>query len=137
MRARAGALVADALCVLLFALLGRVSHEEGVTPGGLAQTAWPFLAALALGWVVVRATLGGWPTKMWHTVPVWLCTAFGGMAFRAGSDQGTAVSFVVVAVLVLGLLMFGWRAAVEVARFATGGLARWSRDARAASGRRP
>jgi hypothetical protein len=129
-RARVGAFAADALCVTLFALIGRASHAEGVTLGGLAETAWPFLAALVLGWTLVRASLRVWPSRMWHVLPIWLCTVFGGMAFRAMTGQGTAFSFVVVALLVLGVLLVGWRAVVDVRRFTSYGLGRWSRAAR-------
>ena len=43
------AAVTDALTVLTFAAIGRASHDEALGLAGLAETAWPFLAALLVG----------------------------------------------------------------------------------------
>lgn len=102
----------DAALVVVFAAIGRATHDGDVLgPGGsgLAQTAWPFLVALALGW---GATLA-WrrPLAVARTgVPVWVVTVVVGMLLRAVSGQGVAVAFVIVATLTLGLLLVGWRA---------------------------
>lgn len=45
---------------------------------------------------------------------VWVCTVAGGMLLRAATGAGTAFSFIIVASLVTGALVLGWRA---VARF--------------------
>jgi hypothetical protein len=45
------------------------------------------------------------------------------------SGGGFAWSFGVVTLVVLGIFLIGWRCAVEVARFAGEGLARWSASA--------
>lgn len=105
------ALVLDAALVVVFAAVGRATHHDGVLgPGGsgLATTAWPFLAALALGWLVSLA----WrrPTAPLRVgVPVWLVTVAGGMLLRALSGQGTAVPFIIVATVTLLVLLVGWR----------------------------
>lgn len=105
------ALVLDAVLVVVFAAVGRATHHDGVLgPGGsgLATTAWPFLAALALGWLVSL----GWrrPTAPLRVgVPIWLVTVAGGMLLRALSGQATAVPFIVVATLTLLVLLVGWR----------------------------
>ncbi|MFZ0078969.1 MAG: DUF3054 domain-containing protein, partial [Trebonia sp.] len=44
------ALVLDVCCVLVFVIIGRASHTKGEAVGGIASTAWPFLAGLAAGW---------------------------------------------------------------------------------------
>lgn len=106
-----GAIVLDVVLVIVFAVIGRATHHEGVLGEGglgLATTAWPFLAALALGWLVSlawRAPLA--PVRA--GVPIWLVTVGGGMLLRALSGQGTAVPFVVVATLTLLLMLIGWR----------------------------
>jgi peptidoglycan/LPS O-acetylase OafA/YrhL len=113
-RRAAVSLVADALCVLVFCVVGRRSHAEGVAITGVAQTAWPFLTGTAVGWVIVR----GWrrPTALAPTgVTVWLCTVAVGMLLRRASSQGVVVSFVIVASLVTALLLLGWRAVVRSA----------------------
>ncbi|WP_081808981.1 DUF3054 domain-containing protein [Mycobacterium sp. URHB0044] len=112
----AAALLADVACVLLFATVGRRSHAEGITIAGVAETAWPFLAGTAVGWLAIR----GWrrPTTLAPTgLVVWVCTVAVGMLLRKATSAGTAVSFVVVASLVTAILLLGWRAvAMALAR---------------------
>lgn len=97
----------DAVLVVGFAAAGRASHDEDVL-AGLARTSWPFLVALAAGWLVLRA----WRSPLAPArigVGLWLITVAGGMLLRLASDQGTALPFVIVATLVLGALLVGWR----------------------------
>ncbi|MGY4654617.1 DUF3054 domain-containing protein [Mycobacterium sp. URHB0021] len=110
-RAALTALAADVVCVVVFCMIGRRSHAEGITLSGLAETAWPFLAGAGVGWLLSR----GWrrPVAVAPTgVAVWLCTVVIGMLLRKASSQGVAVSFIVVASLVTALLLLGWRGAV-------------------------
>jgi len=110
-RTAARAFAADAACVVLFCAVGRRNHGEAVTAVGIAETAWPFLAGLIAGWLLIRA----WrhPTAVWPTgVALWLSTITIGMGLRAASGAGTALSFVMVATVVTGALLLGWRAAV-------------------------
>lgn len=100
----------DLLLVAVFVVVGRSSHDEGITLAGWGETAWPFLLGLALGWVLVVLTLGRLPVTLALGVPVWLSTVFGGMALRDMADQGTALPFVVVATIFLGSGLLGWRA---------------------------
>ncbi|HEV7171386.1 DUF3054 domain-containing protein [Pedococcus sp.] len=103
--------VVDACLVLLFALIGRASHVEGVTVVGVLSTAWPFLVGLALGWVAVRLLWHAWPREVVQAVPVWLVTVAGGLVLRVASGGGGApLPFVVVATVVLGAFIMGWRA---------------------------
>ncbi len=99
----------DVLVVAAFTLIGRASHAEPLDPAGWWHTAWPFLAALGLGWVVVTLATRSWPTPPAHGVPVWITTVLGGMVLRALTGQGTATSFVVVATSFLGVTLLGWR----------------------------
>jgi len=103
-----GALALDAALVLVFAIIGRSSHAEGLDVVGVWGTAWPFLAGLAVGWGLARAwrhPLAPWPTG----VIVWAATLVVGMLLRVASDQGVQVAFVVVAALTLAILLVGWR----------------------------
>ncbi|ORW91212.1 hypothetical protein AWB92_18700 [Mycobacterium sp. IEC1808] len=107
-------LFVDVVAVLVFCAAGRRSHAEGLTLGGLATTAWPFLAGTVVGWLLSR----GWrrPTAVAPTgVIVWLCTVAIGMLLRKASSAGVAASFVVVAASVTAVLLLGWRAAVGAA----------------------
>jgi len=107
------AAVVDILFVVIFALLGRRSHEEGVDVSGLFTTAWPFLAGLAAGWVITFALYRDkFDARL--VVPTgviaWLSALVFGMLLRAASGQGTAFSFIVVAASFLALFLIGWRA---------------------------
>lgn len=113
------ALVVDAVLIVVFAAIGRATHDGdvlGPAGSGLATTAWPFLAAMLLGWIVSR----GWrrPLAPVRTgLPVWGVTLVAGLLLRALSGQGIAVAFVIVAGITLLLFLVGWRAiAALVAR---------------------
>jgi FtsH-binding integral membrane protein len=102
------AAVLDCGCVLAFVIIGRASHAHGESVAGIASTAWPFLAGLAGGWAAAR----GWrrPVRVVPTgVGAWLGTVVLGMVLRVVAGQGTAVAFVVVALVFLGLFLLGWR----------------------------
>jgi len=110
-RTRAGlaAVATDVVCVVVFCTIGRRSHAEGLTVSGIAETAWPFLAGTAVGWLIARA----WrrPAALVPTgIVVWLCTVAVGMSLRKLTGAGVAPSFVVVASLSTALLLLGWRA---------------------------
>jgi Protein of unknown function (DUF3054) len=110
----------DVASIVLFAALGRASHAEGVTATGVASVAWPFLAAAALGWLLARRR-PGWPASVRVGVVVWPVTVVLGLALRVATGGGFAVSFGLVTLVVLGVLLLGWRAVgAVVARTGTG-----------------
>jgi hypothetical protein len=115
------ALVVDVVLVVVFAVVGRSSHAEGLDAAGVWGTAWPFLAGLGVGWLAARAwrhPLAVWPTG----VVVWASTLVVGMLLRLATGQGTAIAFIVVATLTLAVLLLGWRAiAWAVTRLRTRG----------------
>ena len=108
----AGAL--DAALVLLFAVIGRLSHGE--TLAGLGVTYWPFLGGLTIGWLLLRA----WRhprSIVWTGLGVWIAAVAGGLLLRLASGQGVQLSFAIVTTIVLGVFLLGWRAiAVIVSR---------------------
>jgi hypothetical protein len=102
------AAVVDLALVLAFVLIGRSSHAERLSPGGFFTTSWPFLVGLAAGWAAARA----WrrPLSIGRTgLVVWVVTVVAGMLLRLVSGQGVAFAFVVVATIVLGAFLVGWR----------------------------
>lgn len=110
------AFLVDVLLVVGFAATGRASHDSDVL-AGLWTTAWPFLAALAIGWLICRAWRS--PAAPWRAgIPVWAVTFVGGMLVRALVGQGTALAFVLVAGATLALALIGWRALVALVRYA-------------------
>ena len=108
MRSARLAVLLDVCCVLVFVIIGRASHTKGETLGGIASTAWPFLAGLAAGWIVSRAWRRPFALRPAGVI-VWLLTVALGMVLRVVSGQGTAVAFIVVALAFLGLFLLGWR----------------------------
>ncbi|MFN3949290.1 DUF3054 domain-containing protein [Microbacterium sp.] len=111
------AFAADAVVVVVFAAIGRATHDGdvfGPFGAGLATTAWPFLVALVVGWLATRAWRA--PLAVGRTaLPIWVITVALGMVLRAVSGQGVAVAFVIVAAITLALFLLGWRGAVRLA----------------------
>ncbi len=103
------AAAADLLCVIVFVVVGRTEHHENGVLAGVAATAWPFVAALAMGWVAARAWRS--PTRVVPTaIIVWPVTVAGGMLLRVLTGGTTQLSFIVVTTLFLGATIVGWRA---------------------------
>ncbi|MBW4040949.1 MAG: DUF3054 domain-containing protein [Acidobacteria bacterium] len=100
------AFVIDVAAVALFVVIGRASHREGQS--GFAVTFWPFATGLVVGWLGSR----GWrrPFSIARTgLVAWVGTVLIGMLLRAVSGQGLQVAFVIVAAIVLGAFLLGWR----------------------------
>jgi hypothetical protein len=108
------ALAVDVLLVVVFAGVGRASHDEANPVVGALATAWPFLVGTAVGWAIVRVLRKSWPLEVGPGITVWFATVLIGMVLRQSTGQGTAVSFVLVAALVLAILLLGWRALVAL-----------------------
>ena len=118
---RRWALALDLVLVVLFAVLGRASHDEQLSIGGVAGTAWPFVVACLTGWLVIAVAklphARVWPAG----VVLWIVTVAGGMSLRVAGGDTAAVAFIVVASITLAVfllvprLVFG-RRAVPAAR---------------------
>ncbi|MCC3274803.1 MULTISPECIES: DUF3054 domain-containing protein [unclassified Arthrobacter] len=110
-------LAADLVLIVVFAALGRRSHEHGLALAGILGTALPFAAACLLGWAAARA----WrrPVALWPSgVVIWLVTVVAGLGIRALTGGGTATSFMLVTLAVLAVFLLGqrllWRAGARV-----------------------
>jgi hypothetical protein len=107
------AVAADVVSVLVFALIGRASHDEGLTASGLVVTAWPFVVGVAGGWAgifLARLSPLSYPAAAMMLVK----TVVLGCAIRViATDGGSPVSFVLVATIFLATAFFGWRAGVR------------------------
>ena len=113
-RPPAAALVVDLVAVLVFAGVGRASHVEGTGLLQVAGTALPFWVGVLLAWALPRVHRD--PTRL---VPAGVVVVAGavlvGMGLRLLTGQGAPIPFVLVTLVVLAVLLLGWRA-----------LARWS-----------
>ena len=108
------AVVADVICVLLFAIIGRGSHAEANNVTGVLHTAWPFLAGCLVGLVIGRAWRS--PVSLGTGAAVWIWTVVLGMVLRLVSGSTAQPSFVVVATIALAVLLLGWRALFRLTR---------------------
>jgi hypothetical protein len=110
------AIAVDVICILIFAIVGRSSHQEATDLLGVAHTAWPFLAGCRVGTLLGRT----WrhPFSIRSGVAVWLGTIVVGMSLRLLTDAGIQPSFVIVASCVLALFLIGWRAGLQLIQHA-------------------
>lgn len=103
------ALPLDAAAVLAFVVIGRSSHEEGITLAGTAATAAPFALGLAAGWLATRA----WrrPDALATGAGVWAATVGVGLLVRSVAEgEMVPLSFAIVTAVFLAATMIGWRA---------------------------
>lgn len=108
-RRTAVACVLDVLVIVVFAAIGRASHSEAHPVLESLSVAWPFLVGAAVGWAIALGPCGRSAASFAAGVPIWLATVVIGMALRAATGRGIAVSFIVVATLFLGAFLLGWR----------------------------
>lgn len=100
--------VIDVVLIIIFTMLGRQTHEHGITPLGIAQTAAPFLLAYV---VVCALALFAWPHRVgsiWpDAVVVWIVTAGLGLLFRVMFGATAAPAFQIVTFVTLGIFLVG------------------------------
>lgn len=108
-------LLADLVCVLVFASAGKSTHEAGDSNWVVVAIVWPYAlaAALAHAGLLIR---GRRTWRVWPEGAVVLASTYLlGMCLRVISGRGIAVGFLVVAALFLALIMLGWRGVVQLA----------------------
>jgi hypothetical protein len=106
------AFVLDAALIVLFAALGRRTHDEGSAIGGTLRVAAPFLLGWAAGAAVAR--LDREPLSPRRAVLAWAVALPLGFALRAVDGRGLALGFVVVALVFTAATLIGWRALVAL-----------------------
>jgi hypothetical protein len=105
------AAAADIVSIVVFVALGRRNHAEGETVDGIFTVAAPFLIGLAVGWIVARAWTR--PMQVDAAFIIWPVTVAVGMVLRnLVFDRGTALPFIIVATIVTGVFLVGWRLVV-------------------------
>ena len=109
------ALALDAVVLLVFAAVGRRSHDEGNPVLGAIDTAWPFLVGAGLMHLLVLLGLKRAAASLPAGVVVWIGTVVIGMLLRQATGDGTAPSFIVVATCFTGFFLLGWRAVAALA----------------------
>lgn len=101
----------DVLAVLVFAILARAAHG-GLEIAHILDTWWPFTIGTILGWALQR---GKNPLTLSYGITVWICTAVAGLTFWALRHGAIPHwSFIIVAVMMAGILILGWRSIVTL-----------------------
>ena len=107
--------IADLVCVLVFAMAGKTSHEASTSDWVVLAIVWPY----ALSVVLAHAALliRGRPTRrVWPEGVILLSATYVlGTLLRVISGRGIAGGFLVVALLFLALTMLGWRTIIRLA----------------------
>ncbi len=98
----------DFALILLFVAVGRHNHEHGITFKGMVSTFWPFGVGLLFGWAYLTRTHRNFVARKSGFYLV-LLVVIVGMFLRVISGQGIALSFIIVATLLLMFLLVGWR----------------------------
>lgn len=103
--------LADLVCLVAFAVIGRQTHESSSSGWVVLAILWPFLVAATVGWIGAMWNgmrgLRVWPGGVLILVVTYLL----GMALRDVSGRGLAGGFLAVAAIFLTVTMLGWRAA--------------------------
>ena len=108
----------DVAMVLAFVVMGLRTHDEPTRLADVVTTAAPFLAGLAVGWLVTRRLPDLSPGR---GALIGLVTVAIGMATRnLMFGDGTAASFVAVATAFLVGSLTGWRWLARRRSFAAG-----------------
>ncbi|MDT7741529.1 MAG: hypothetical protein QOE59_607 [Actinomycetota bacterium] len=110
MAARSSVALVDALAVLVFAAIGRRSHDEGLAIVGIVEVAAPFLLGALVGALVARSWRD--PLALRTGLAVWAGAVVVGLALRAVLYDRLPLSFAIVATVSLAVLVLGWRGAV-------------------------
>lgn len=97
----------DVGLVTAFVAIGRRNHDEDPGVVGLISTAAPFLLGLVVGWLLSKAWTN--PTPVRTGLVIWPTTVAVGMVVRRLGGDGTALSFVIVATVFVGVTLVGWR----------------------------
>jgi hypothetical protein len=102
----------DAVCLAVFVVLGRESHDINSGIVWYLTVVWPFL----FGWFAAAAALclyTSWPQRWTALAATWAIGIALALVVRAViTGRATPVAFVIVAFGFIGLTVFGWRLAL-------------------------
>jgi len=106
-RLAALAFALDAAVLVLFAAIGRRTHDDDGAVTGIAVVAAPFLAGWAAG--AAAARLPAAPLSARRAVPALDLALPIGFALRAATGRGLGFGFLVVTVVFTAVTLLGWR----------------------------
>jgi hypothetical protein len=108
------AFAVDAAALLVFAAIGRRTHDEDGAVAGVLLVAAPFIVGWAAGAVVARLPRD--PLSVRRAVPAWAIALPVGFALRAATGRGLGFGFLVVTVMFTAVTLLGWRLAAAAVR---------------------
>lgn len=101
-------LLADWVCVAIFVFLGKENHgyEQGVT--WFLQVWWPLAVGVLIGGVIMRIYTddSDWPGRLLAAIAIAVMV---GGPLRALTGRPMFSVFTVIALVMLSILMYGWR----------------------------
>jgi Protein of unknown function (DUF3054) len=103
--------VGDLAAIVLFAVVGLLNHDEGITAAGIARNTLPILGV----WFAIAPFTSVYRRPEFATLlRTWAIAVPAGVAIRAIALHRSAdehqVAFGIVTLIVTGLFLFGWRA---------------------------
>ena len=110
----------DLAVFLAFPILGSSEHSDTLSPATMVRNTVPF----ALAWLLLAPRLGAFPAvppttlrgTLVQVLKAWPVCGLAGLAMRSlVFGRPWAWSFVIIALLVQGLLLFVWRFALTLA----------------------
>lgn len=117
---RSTALLADVVAIALFALFARIAHRTDDMPlnaMGWLSTWWPFLIGVLASWAIITVRRLDGHRVFPAGIMTWVVTVVVGLgiwALRNGDVPHW--SFILVASIMSGLLLLGWRGIVRGVR---------------------
>lgn len=107
------AVVVDLVAIALFALLARLAHQSEDMPFtfmGWLSTLWPFVGGVIVAWAVLLAAKLDGTRVAPGGIVAWLVVVAVGLAIWGVRNAAFPHwSFILVASVMSGLLMLGWR----------------------------
>ena len=110
---RSTALIVDVIAIAIFALLARIAHQTEDMPlnfAGWLSTWWPFLLGVLASWGLIAALKLDGHRVFPAGIMAWVVTVVVGLGiWSVRNGDIPHWSFVLVATVMSGLLMLGWR----------------------------
>ena len=103
--------IGDAAAILLFAVVGLINHDEGITVAGLARNVLPIFGV----WFAISPFTRTYTRPGWRTMLItWVIAVPVGVVIRAIALKRAAdesqIAFAIITLIVTLAFLSGWRA---------------------------
>ena len=103
----------DLILITLFSLVGHYTHSKNFIPAEIWDTAWPFIAALAVSWIL-NAIWADPILPLRTGVGVWGTTILIALVIRSLTGESNAPAFIVISSVLNFITLVGWRMIVRL-----------------------